>query len=274
MHSNTQLKNKRQKNTMSFFTATVIASCALSLLSARSFAQKGFDFGLRAEVQSSALMNATDNAAGPELDLAYKAAFAYGIGVGYTFSDHMGVEVDVMPSTQGQSYKGDPTKIDPTVTNVFCYDVMALAADKNIPLTGTSYTADVIMSVIKIPILFRLTGVCTRSSYFTLLVGPQIDMLSSAKFKINGSDAGSSTTGYNKTTFDGVLAPGVAFNVSDNILVTGHFRMDYGFGDIEDKSKWGNGRAATHNITAGLMVGVSYKLSKKDDAKGGAKSKK
>ncbi len=60
---------------------------------------------------------------------------------------------------------------------------------------------------------------------------------------------------------------GAAFNVSQHFVLSLQARFDYGFEDVEKKDVTYNnigyyptGRASTHNGTAGLAFGVSYKL--------------
>ncbi len=259
---------------------------ACTLLPTTSFAQ-GFDFGLKTVIQTSALLNTVDQAAGAELDVSQKVGVAYGIGAGYSFNKRMGVELDLLLSADGESYKGVVANIDPTKPDVFCDNIKALATLNKITFTG-NYTADVVLDYLKIPILFRLTGVNTKKIYFGLFAGPQVNLLTSVKYKINGQDAtlsganASLSDMYKKTTLDAILGVGAGFNVSEKFAITAHLRLDYGLGDAENKSAtvngtdyYGSGRPATHNASGGLMIGLNYKLVKKEKAAAApAKTKK
>ena len=69
-----------------------------------------------------------------------------------------------------------------------------------------------------------------------------------------------------------MLALGAGFNITEHFLLTAHLRFDYGFGDVEKKditisyaglpatNFYSSGRSATHNATAGLLIGINYKL--------------
>lgn len=251
----------------------LFAACALSLLSASSFAQKGFDFGIRLGAHASAMLNSTDQEAGKELDFAVKPAMAFGIGAGYNFNNHMGVGIDILYSSQGQGYKGN---LDSTTTDgVYSQNIAIQAFANNIALNG-DYTAKTTLSCLKIPILFRYGGDNTKKSYFSMFIGPQINILSGVKYTVNDKDAPTTDLSlkneeaYNKTTFDAVLGLGAGFNLSSSLTLTAHLRLDYGLSDIENKNAkfeligsnnyYGTGRAATHNATGGLMVGLNYKL--------------
>ena len=164
-----------------------------------------------------------------------------------------------------------------------------LARANNISFDG-KYTADVDMTTIKIPILFRFTGDNTRKSFFSGFIGPQVNMLEQVKVTINGKEALYKNIGvkseniFKKTTVDAVLGLGVTFKLTENLLLSGHFRLDYGFGDIENKSAkdgagtlnfYDNTRSSTHNATGGALISIGYKLgkAKKDDKDKDAKSK-
>jgi hypothetical protein len=264
--------------------STIAAGCLL-LASGSSFAQNGLDFGIKGIFQATALLNNTDQAAGPELDLKNKLGGGGGASVGYTFNKHMGVELGVLYSKQGWSYTGSVGRIGASNdVYILCTEFQGLAQSNNIPFTGT-YSADISLTCIKIPLLFRYTGDNTKSTYFSSFIGPQINMLSAVNVQVNNTNASFSGYGikaedlYKKMTIDAVLGLGVGIKLSTNFLLTAHLRLDYGLGDAEDKSKtitvngalqkfWDSGRAATNNATGGLLVGLNYKLVKK------AKSKK
>ncbi len=124
--------------------------------------------------------------------------------------------------------------------------------------------------------LFRYTGDNTKKTYFSSFIGPQIDMLSAASVQVNSQNASFSkfnttaTDLYKKTTLDAVFGVGVGINLSKNLVLSGHLRLDYGLGDAEDKSVtvgggklYNSARAATHNATGGALIGLTYRLTKK-----------
>lgn len=272
-------KNIKQKNAKPFFAKQIIAISALSLFTTLSFAQKGFDFGLKGELQSSSLVNLPDQAAGNELNFKDRMGGEVGIAAGYSFTKHIGAEIDILSSSQGTQYTGDATLIQNNA-KLMCNELKGLAQLNNIPFTSY-YNASAYLSYIKIPILFRYNMKNTKRVYFSMFIGPQFDFLSSATIKINGttvSKFGGNLTAkdlYKKSETDGVFALGLCINVSKNIFITAHLRFDGSLGDVENKSAtytdgtgshnfYATGRGTTYNVTGGGMIGVSYRLLKKD----------
>ncbi len=126
---------------------TFIAAAGLLLTCGPSFAQTGFDFGIKGLVQTSSLLNSTDQGAGTEIN--YKNGVTGGAGVsgGYSFNNHMGVELDILYSKQGQGYTGDSSKI--TNSNggilILSQEFGGLASANKIPFAG-NYTAHIALS--------------------------------------------------------------------------------------------------------------------------------
>jgi len=279
-------KTARQKAAKAPLASKVIAVCALCLATGPVFAQ--LDFGLKCNIQTSALINSQDQAAGPELDYKNNVGVAPGIEVGYTFNKHFGAEINFLYSKQGQGYKGDPTVITTNATGVLILsnEFKALASSNNIAFT-TPYTARIDLTYIKIPLLLRYTGNNTKKIFFSSFIGPQFDLLSSAKTQINGTNTTfpygiKNEDLYKKTTVDAVLGLGAGMNLSKNIVLSVHLRLDWGLGDAENKSEtytlptsppgassikfYDPSRAANHNATGGGLISLTYKLVKKAKA--------
>ena len=259
-------------------SAKVIALCALSLAGTQSYAQKGFDVGLNSGVQTSSLINKQDQAAGEELDYSQKIHIPVGINVGYTFTKHMGVELDFIYVTQGQGYKGAVVNNpDPNVLSGLFYNLAYL---NNINLTN-NYTAEIKLTNIKIPFLFRYTGNTDKKVFFHSFIGPQMDMVTGVKYYVNGTETPFKNESiqpkdvYKKMTIDGVLGIGAGMNLTSNLMLSADLRLEYGMGDIEDKSAsdgsggkfYPSGRSATNNAAGGLMVALTYKFAKKATSK-------
>jgi outer membrane protein with beta-barrel domain len=276
-------KTLRHKDARASFTRKAIALCALSMAAGPVFAQQGLDLGLRVMVQTTSLINSTDQAAGKELDYKNKVTAGGGIAGGYNFNNHMGAELDILYSKQGQGYIGDAAQISSNSNAILSNEFRGLAASNNIPFSG-SYTANIALTCIKIPILFRYTGDATKSWFFSSFIGPQINMLSSAVFTVNGQTASFSSYGikpedmFKKTTLDAVIGVGVGINLSDNLVLGVHLRLDYGLGDVENKSEtvttggttskaYDATRAVTNNATGGGLISLNYKFVKKAPAK-------
>jgi hypothetical protein len=233
---------------------TAVAAVTLLTLSAAGnpvFAQKGLDFGLKLNVQTSSLLNSADIAAGPELDFKNRTNVAFGVSGGYNFNKNMGAEVNILFSKQGQGYVGDASKINANSAGILSSDFHDLAVANDLPFAG-SYTARIELTTIKIPLLFRFTSNNTKMLFFSSFIGPQINMLTGAKYYINDNEA-KVTIGnkpeddFNKVTIDGVLGLGAGYNINKNFVVSLHLRLDYGFSDIENKKNYDVARTASTN---------------------------
>ncbi len=266
-----------------------LAAGCLLLISTSSFAQSGFDFGLKGFVGTSSLINSNDQAAGPELDYKNSVKIAGGISGGYSFNKHIGVELNVLYAKQGQSYKGEVSQITPSGYGIVILSqaFQSFAYANNVSFTG-NYTADISTTCLKIPLLFRYTGDNTKGVYFSSFIGPQLDMLNAVNIQVNGKTISPSNYNlkaedfYKKTTVDAVLGLGVGINLPSNLVLSAHLRLDYGLGDVENKSEtttafgvsekvYSSARAATNNATGGLLISLNYKLVRK--AKGKVKTK-
>jgi len=77
---------------------------------------------------------------------------------------------------------------------------------------------------------------------------------------------------YKTFTINGVLALGTACKLTSKLILSAHFRFDYGLNDVEKKDVmvsysgstpmrfYSNDRKPTHSYTSGLMFGLNYKL--------------
>ncbi|MEP6674926.1 MAG: porin family protein [Ferruginibacter sp.] len=255
-----------------FLYSTIVIILSVSLQIA--FAQKGFDLGIRYLLTESALYNKSDknsSAIKRESTLSY---FSGGIALGYNFNRHMGIELDILHSRQGQEFSGMNTLN--STGNAFNHEV-AIIASANNDQTAGAYQAKAELNMLKIPVLLRLSTDNSKPFYFHVNVGPQLDFLQSAVFEYNGEDVELPGTGiepkdvYRKLTIDGVLGVGAGFKMSKHWNLLAQARFDYGVQDVEKKNStysfnnvqqpyYGNGRDATHNATAALMVGFNYKF--------------
>jgi Outer membrane protein beta-barrel domain len=256
---------------MKKYTLKLTALFVLVVTSLSAYCQKSFQIGLRYIPTITTLFNKDDKAAGAELNKEYtRSLITAGFALEYACSKTAGFEVDILYSRQGQEYSG--TNMQSGSTTAYNRVVAIQAMLNNAATTGT-YQAKAELNCIKIPILFKLSTVNTKSMYYTLSFGPQINYLSDAVYELNKNDVelpGSGITpidAYKKVTVDGVVAFGVAFNVSQHFVFSAQARFDYGFEDVEKKDVTYNntayypaGRSSTHNGTAGLVFGVSYKL--------------
>ena len=250
--------------------------CSVLISGERAFAQKGFEFGIRYSVGESTLLNKTDEDAGAELNYASTTSYlSGGIAGAYNFDRHMALELDILFSRQGQIYSG----VNMETPNAAAYNnEVALQAFVNNKITTGTYQAKAELNCIKFPILFRLTTDNTKRMYYTLSAGPQVNVIKSVVYEVNKEDVelpGLSIEPndvYRKVTFDAVLALGAGFKLSRHFALSAQARFDYGLQDVEKKDVtytylgiggrkyYSDSRAATHNATGVLMIGLSYKL--------------
>jgi hypothetical protein len=249
----------------------------LLLMGALNSNAQNFELGFRYEPEFSALMNKNDADAGPVLE--YASHFTYlnfGIGAVYNFNNHISLAVDMLFSREGQNFTGNfnGTAPDPaTYSSV----VSTQSYLNNLGIKG-SYIAKSELNFIKIPVMLSLTSDNSKPLFFTLLLGPQINFLYNVAQEVNHIDRdypNSTVTPfglYKPVTIDGVMAIGAGYNLSSYLVLSARLRFDYGFEDVENKnvmvsyygaapvSFYSTDRQATHNATAGLLIGLDFKL--------------
>jgi len=253
---------------------SAIMMVTLSLYMQSAFSQKGFDVGFRYLLTESALYNKSDknsSAIKRENTVSYLSG---GFSVGYNFNTHVGIELDILHSRQGQSYSGTNT-LNGT-GSAYNHEV-AIIAESNDDQTVGTYQTKVELNVIKIPVLLRLATNNSKPIYFQVNIGPQLNILQSAVLEYNGEDVELPGTGiepkdaYKKLTVDGVLGLGANFKLCKHWDLVAQARFDYGFQDVEKKSiiynlnnipqpYYDNNRDVSHNATGALMVGFDYKF--------------
>jgi hypothetical protein len=195
-------------------------------------AQQGFSISIKATPQFSFLQNESDN----NNSLSKKATFNtnFGIGAGYNFTGKTGIGLDVLYSWQGQRYE------------------------------VRSVETNQMLNYIKIPLYFTYNTDATKPVSFIAKAGPQLSLLTTAKLSDNDGNEieGDNKDAYQSTTFGGVVGAGVQFRLNKSLFLTTNARFDYDFTNAEDESyhAYPAGRAATHNMTTGLEVGLKYNL--------------
>jgi len=265
------------------------------LLGGSSYAQEGtVKIGAALLPQSTWLLNQDDSDAGPNLDYQTTWGFAGGLTVAYHFTDYLGVGLDVLYSSQGQKYKGTES--------------------------GTNLSAQTTLNYLKLPLLFRFNSDPNSPVQFSFFAGPQANLLLSYtdKAEVTGGGitwtfetqnqektttfSGPGTTFTDKTsltakaykplTLGAVVGLGAGFKLTEELLLGVHVRLDYIFGDVENKDckvnhplagvgathqdpYWevkprynfsstgapaGYTRPSTQALTGGLMLSLTYAL--------------
>jgi hypothetical protein len=215
-------------------------------VSASLFAQKGFEIGVQAQPQNTWIFNSDDFAAGPDLNFETTFKFAYGLNLGYNFTDQIGVRTGVLMSRQGQHYITDETTPQEFQTN-FRY--------------------------LKIPVLLKYNGSLEHSVPFLLEVGPQFGLLQKATRTLptNTSFTGKQVNDvaglYKGSDIAIVLGIGTQIPIATAVNANVGLRFDYSLTDIEDETyknteflveNAGVGRKSANNLTAGLKIGINY----------------
>src|SRR5882757_4882140 len=211
-----------------FNTVLLLSLAALNQASA----QKGFSLSVKGTPQFSWLQNSTDN---DNNSFSRKTTFNtnFGIGGAYNFTDHLGVGLDVLYSLQGQKYD----------------------------LAGTEFRQKT--DYLKLPLMFLYNTNPAKPVSFIAKAGPQLSILTSAKLdNKDGDELADNKDAYKSVTFGGVAVAGVQFRLEQTLYLTAAARYDYDFTNAENKDFAGRtpGRADTHNMTAGLEVGLKYLL--------------
>lgn len=195
-------------------------------------AQQGFSVSVKATPQFSFLQNSDDNDNGA---LKKKATFNtnFGVGAGYNFTDNVGLGLDVLYSFQGQKSE----------------------------LLGHEINQK--LEYVKVPVYFSYSADASKPISFFGKVGPQVSFLTNAE--ISGGEGSVSVKNkdkFEKATFGAMAQAGVQFKLTQNIFLQTGLHFDYDFTNAEDKDYIGYlpGRANTHNMTAGVQVGLKYKF--------------
>ena len=242
--------------------------CILGLIilifsSGTGLAQKGFTLGFKAIPHTTMMLNADDSDA-PKDVFTYKRTWgmAGGPSFGYNFHDKFGVSADFLYSTQGQK----STYINSREEEV---------------------TQNTRLQYIKMPILFTFS---TYNEFdkimFSAGLGFQGSILTHARYYNddqsyvpdvalfdNVSDYPNTYSQYNVLDYGPVVEAGINMKLKYNVMANLRLRADYSLADAENKDAnyritnagstnivdiYNSERAKTTNVTAGLLIGITY----------------
>lgn len=219
-----------------------------------AIAQKGLYFGLAGTIQSTWVTN-QNNYGLPEMD--YKTAYggAANLNIGYDFTNHLGVKIEVGYGKFGQKY-----------------------TDK---IGDSTFSREVKAYHLMIPILlkYRTGGSIAK---FYVAIGPQFDMLLSASqnYLMNGAiydNTRETVSGEKfgvgkeeiKERFSSMdvfarLDLGVDITVVKHLMIEIGVKLGYGLMDLNStdyrlKDHSGNYNPS-HNVFGGLTLGLNYRL--------------
>lgn len=212
------------------------------------FAQEGLYIGGKIIPTHSMLINNSNKYTGNVL-LEYEPWYSYGAGLhlGYNFIPPLGVHADVIYSAQNVKHS--------------TIDTLA---------TASSLTRQ--FQYLKVPIFFHINS-APKPVMFSWEFGPQFGFLLGAKHIYEGPGLAETQIAdvYNDKDlykgFDFAIATnfGWDFYMADHWFFNFHFRVDYSFSDVENKSIATDGtpfysdfRSKTQNFTAGIELGVTW----------------
>jgi hypothetical protein len=230
------------------------------LASVAGFGQKGLNLGLGGFGGSSGVVN--QNVYGyPELDYDFPFSYGFNLNVGYGFTDHLGVVMQIGYAQLGQKYSD--TRGD------------------------TSFTRDFSMSYLTIPVMFRyLSG--GKAVRFYVAAGPELAFLLSAKqeymyqtpnmtepaqynkFAVNKDgeafNVGEPDIKDRVTPIDYMVRIdfGVNISLAENLFMDAGLTMNYGLSDLNASAyrmeDYSGNYNPSHNFYGGITVGLSYRL--------------
>lgn len=229
-----------------------------------AFGQKGLKLGFVALPQTSWMLNKDDQAV-PQDQFKYKTTFGMAAGpmVGYNFGDGIGFKLNFIYSAQGQKYS-------------------------NFNSEGTLVNHTRRLNYMKLPLFLSFnTGTEFNKLIFAADLGFQVDFLLRARYynddqsytpdeilwNPNVRDYPSTYKQYSLFNYGPVASVGMDIKLAYNIMGNIRLRGDYNLSDAENKNAayklytngipddirvWDETRAATNNLTGGLMIGITY----------------
>lgn len=211
--------------------STFSIALILLLSTNTSKAQQGFQIGVNVMPQLSFLLNSSD-ADNSLLETSPGLTGSLGLGFGYNFSDNLGVGIDAIYSAEGQYYEAIGIK--------------------------TFQRLD----YFKIPLMISFNTNPNKKAMFLAKVGPQFNLLSSAKIL---DDEGDELVADNKDQFSdftigGALFVGGSFSLTENLLLDAGLRGDIAFLNAEDEDapQYPLNREVTLPMTTALQIGLRY----------------
>lgn len=215
------------KNIFFKMAMVVIVATAMTI---NSQAQQGLNVSVKATPLFSFLQNSDDSDNNAyEQDATFSTNF--GLGVGYNFTDNLGVGLDVLYGLQGQKYTLNNTEINQRV------------------------------DYLKIPLYFSYNTDISESIGFYGKIGPQLNILTNAEYSTGGNDNFvDNKDSYEDITFGAMVNLGVQFRLSEELLLQTGLYFDYDFTNAENEDfvAYPKGRAETYNMNAGIQLSLQY----------------
>ncbi|HEV7329474.1 MAG TPA: porin family protein [Flavisolibacter sp.] len=212
-----------------FITYTAVFFIGLS--AQQVSAQRGWNVSINANPHFSWMLNKDDNQS-EDFDRRSTINTAFGVGVGYNFSHRAGLGLGVLYSLQGQKYKLEDEQLNQR------------------------------MNYFKLPLTFNYVFNPRSKVALVGKVGPQLSILAASRVKdADGKTVIDNSKEYFKdVTFGGAAGLSTQFNLGKQWFLTTGLRYDFDFTNAEDEKHpdFTQGRKKTHNMTAGLEIGLKY----------------
>ena len=231
---------------------------ALLFFAGPLMSQKQLYFGVAGTGLSSVIIN-QNNYGYTALDEKFTMGAAGNVNIGFDFSNHVGLKLEIGIAKLGENYDKEITKND----------------------TLFNFTRDVKLNYLQIPLLFKFrTGGDVAKFY--LMAGPQFNFLLSASQKYLKNEVVESgtfpgpgnipvvlgeetiTDWYNSFDVMGRLDLGVDIQLAKFLSLNVGLTMDYGFMDINAKGydipDTDGNYNPSHNVYGGINFGINYLL--------------
>lgn len=227
-------------------------------------AQQGIHLGAYAMPLNSWMLNKQDSDASKDTFSYVRTwGMSAGLGIGYQFNNAIGLHLNVLYSTQGQdhTYKN---RLQDTVR----YQLRQY--------------------FLKVPLLFKWNTDPDLKYAFTVELGPQLNYLLGVKERDNDrayqydelpfiykTNVPSRYNTFNHLLIGATLRTGIDAKLRYNLKMNARLWVDYAFNDAENKDAnydqtyqgittnvkyYPENRPKTTNITAGILIGVTYIL--------------
>ncbi len=251
--------------------ALLVCIAFLSFAKAQSFEIGGRYMAMSNWFFNSNVTNSGGTQGSATEDYAASYSYSYGLHLAYNFTDHTGLEVNLMMASLTQSYTGNFAS-----SPGFVYNDYSTVGFPYYP--SGDYKATSTINAIQIPVMFRfLSG---NGAYVE--AGPQIELVSNANYAATYKEGPISS--YNENTkpyytsnyFSGVLAFGNNIRLAKSFFFNINLRLIYDFTDLKGVDAMGENMkdsrlysgatpmyssyAPTNAVSASFGVGFVYRF--------------
>jgi len=207
----------------------IILPIALLVLSVCTYAQS-FEIGVRYLAVSNWFFNSNVSNSNNDGVENYQGVYSYSYGaqLAYNFSDHTGLEADVMLGTLSQNYNGN-------------FSANGVMPSGTVYKQNEEFNSESTVKVTQIPVFFRyLYG---NGSY--VAIGPEVGLITDANFNITYTGGPISSSQYNTANcypsnyIAGVLSFGNNIRIHNGLFFNINLRFSYDFTDLHGVDAYG-----------------------------------